>query len=193
MTPRWRVMLRVRALLQTLLARHVPLGVLAELVSRLQAYSDDDLVAVHKAEMTGTVGQLAFELAGQVVDEEPFEPARASDGDNRRLWRAQRAAWQGVIEELRRRRALHRAVAETQIDDRAAAVADELDELLVFIGRQQAPNDTPLELKALDEFLASGAFYDAMQTYRHADASSQRGVSEAFGAVVEAIRKAVRQ
>lgn len=147
-------------------------------------------------------GVLHDELNGLLTFIGTQQPDPRPPGEPRDLLR--------VRDEVKRRHAIHRLAAETSIDAPAAAVADELGELLAFMaplhgaplpspgeGRTAGPaiggvgGGQPQERQLLSTFVYGRRFYELMQAYRHANIVTQNEVTEAFEAVRTALVESI--
>jgi hypothetical protein len=128
MTHRWRTVLRVRALLQALLERHVPMGTLGEVLERVSLYTDSELVERY-ARIAAPVGPaaLAREAAWNILDEVVFDEREAYRRDVQR-----------VIDEVERRRQDAQQAFAATADQGENAVVGAFDSLLAFLALEQA-------------------------------------------------------
>jgi hypothetical protein len=202
MTARWRTVLRMRAVLRLLLTDHVPLGAMSRVVELVRRVSDEELVNENRTpSMTAALARdILHELLGDDVELIDRDTPSAS------AYRTAVETWHGqpdprppgeprdllrIGDELRRRIQAAKLASETSIDAPAAAVHDELVELLAFVLPLQG---APLpDVERFEQYLEGEGFYNLMQAYRHANAVVQTEVSAAFETIKTVLREQVRR
>lgn len=177
MTPQWRTVLRVRALLQALLDNYVALGTMGDLVQRVASYSDSGLVDGYGGIPSLTAG-IARQLGEALIGEPEGQPGATATA----TWHGQREKWRALIEHIRDRR---QAILE-QTDREALVcgegIARELQDLLAWIGKHQPDPRPSGEPRDLLRVLAEvGRRREAAQ--RAFEASADQGQNAVVGAL----------